>query len=112
MKMKNITEFLTEHKDTVFRFLTYNVHSIWTPNQQFNKYIDDSIYTDTHYSFAKITDAIDTPDGVLLELDMVDEDDFISYNRKEYRLLGDIELSMFECDNQEELPFEDEEEPF
>ena len=65
------------------------------------KYCDESVYLDTHYEFAKIIDAIDTPNGLMLEFDIVDEDDFTSYNRKEYRLLSDIELSKFDVDNKE-----------
>lgn len=99
MTMKNITQFLEENKDTVFRFLTYNKHSIWTPEQQFHKYCDESVFLDTHYEFAKITDVIDTPDGVMLELELVDEDDFTSYGHKEYRLLEEIQLSKFDVDN-------------
>lgn len=114
MKMKNITEFLEENKDTIFRFVTYNKHNIWTPEQVANKYCDESVYLDTHYDFAKITDVICLPNNeIMLEFELVDEHDYSSYNHKEYRLLGDIELSMFGCDNQEELSFEDEEEePF
>ena len=108
--MKDITEFLEENKNTIFRFLTYNKHNIWTPEQMSKKYCDESVYLDTHYQFAKITDVIDVAGDTMLELEIVDEDDFTSYNRKEYRLLSDIELSMFEVDNKEETPFEDEEE--
>ena len=107
MTMKNITTFIEENKDTVFRFLTYNKHNIWTPEQVANKYCDESVYLDTHYEFAKITDAIGIPGDIILEFEIVDENDYTSYNRKEYRLLGDIELSMFEVDNKEEIPFED-----
>ena len=106
MKMKSITEFIEENKDTIFRFLTYNKHNIWTPEQVSHEYCDESVYLDTHYQFAKITDVISIPGGVVLELEIVDEEDYTSYNRKEYRLLGDIELSKFKCD-QEEMPFED-----
>ena len=107
MTMKSITTFIEENKDTVFRFLTYNKYNIWTPEQVSHKYCDESVYLDTHYQFAKLTDAVSIPGNVLLELEIVDEDDYTSYNRKEYRLLSDIELSMFEVDNKEEMPFED-----
>ena len=104
--MQNITEFLEDNKDTIFRFLTYNKFNIWTPEQVEHKYCDESVYLDTHYQFAKITNAISVPGNIILELEIVDEDDHTSYNRKEYRLLGDIELAKFKCD-QEEMPFED-----
>jgi len=100
--MKDIMEFVKANPNTVFRFLVYNKFNIWTPEQQANKYIDECIYTDTHYSFAKITDCISTPEGVLLELSILDEDDFTYINRKEYRLLKDIILDKFDIDNKDE----------
>ena len=105
--MKNITEFLEDNKDTIFRFLTYNKHNIWTPEQIAHEYCDESVFLDTHYQFAKITDAITVPGNIMLEFEIVDENDYTSYNRKEYRLLTDIELSMFEVDNREEMPSEE-----
>lgn len=110
--MKNITEFLEENKDTIFRYLTFNKFNIWTPEQVSKKYCDESVYLDTHYEFAKITDAIDTPNGLMLELTLVDPDDMlVNRGDKEYKLLNDIELSVFNIDNQEEFEDEDEE-PF
>ena len=109
--MKNITTFIEDNKDTIFRFLTYNKFNIWTPEQVDNKYCDENVYLDTHYEFAKITDAIDTPDGIMLELTLVDPDDpIVNRGHKEYKLLNDIELSRFECDNRDEIS--DDEEPF
>ena len=102
MTMKNITEFVKENTGVIFRFLEYNKFNIWTPEQQANKYRDEEIYLSTHYNFAKITDVIDTPNGALLELEIVDENDFSSYNHKVYKLLNDICLEKFDIDNQEE----------
>ena len=99
--------FLEENKDTIFRFLTYNKFNIYTPEQVANKYCDESIYVDDHYEFAKITDAWDTPNGVLLELSLIDESNMTTYGRKDYKLLNDIELSKFDIDNRP--VFEDEE---
>ena len=113
MKMKNITDFLKENKDTIFRYLVLNKYNIWTPEQQEKKYCDESIYTNIHYEFAKITDAINTPDGLLLELTQVDPDNPVTKYHIEYKLLKDIELSKFDVDNQKEELFDDEEEePF
>ena len=39
------------------------------------KYCDESVYLDTHYTFAKITNAINTPNGLMLEFDIVDDCD-------------------------------------
>ena len=104
--MQSITEFLEDNKDTIFRFVTYNKFNIWTPEQVANKYCDEGVYLDTHYQFAKITNAISVPNNdVMLEFEIVDEKDFTSYNRKEYRLLSDIELSKFKCD--QEISVED-----
>ena len=108
MTMKNITEFIEKNKDIIFRFLVYNKHNIWTPEQVSHEYCDESVYLDTHCEFAKITDAINTPDGLMLELTLADPDDpIVNRGHKEYRLLNDIELSYFDIDNQEEMPFED-----
>ena len=97
--MKNITEFLEENKDTIFRYVTFNKFGIWTPEQMSEKYCDESVYLDPHYTFAKITDAINTPNGLMLEFDIVDDHDFEPYGHKEYKLLSDIELSEFHIDN-------------
>ena len=76
------------------------------------KYCDENVYLDDHFEFAQITDAIDTPDGLMLELTLVDPDDMlVNRGHKEYKLLKDIELSVFDIDNQEEFEDEDEE-PF
>lgn len=99
--MQSITEFLEDNKDTIFRFVTYNKFNIWTPEQVANKYCDEGIYLDTHYQFAKITNAINTPNGLMLELDLVDEYDFEPYGHKEYKLLNDISLEVFRVDNDE-----------
>ena len=48
----------------------------------------------------------------MLEFELVDEYDYSSFNHKVYRLLDDIELSVFKSDQEKELPFDDEEEPF
>ena len=90
--------FLEENKDTIFRFLTYNKFNIYTPEQVANKYCDESIYVDDNYEFDKITDAWDTPNGVLLELSLIDESNMATYGHKDYKLLNDIELSKFEYD--------------
>ena len=100
--MKSITDFIEENQDTIFRFLVYNKFNIWTPEQQENKYCDESIYTDNHYDFAKITNVINTPNGAMLELDIIDPADWTRLNRKEYRLLNDITLERFDIDNGEE----------
>ena len=65
------------------------------------KYCDESVYLDTYYTFAKITDAINTPNGLMLEFDIVDDCDFEPYGHKEYKLLNDISLEVFRIDNDE-----------
>ena len=101
--MKNITDFIEENKDTIFRYLVYNKFNIWTPEQFEKKYCDESVYLDDHYEFAKITDVFGTPDNeVMLELDKVDPTDWERLHHKEYRLLNDIALERFDIDNNEE----------
>ena len=66
-----------------------------------SKYCDESVYLDTHYKFAKITDAINTPNGLMFEFDIIDDYDFEPYGHKEYKLLSDISLEVFKIDNDE-----------
>ena len=102
MMMKNFIDFLTENWNTVFRFLVFNKFNIWTPEQQDNKYCDESIYIDDHYEFARITDAFDTPNGLMLEFDILDPADWERLHRKEYRLINDIALEQFDIDQKDE----------
>lgn len=97
--MKTFMAFLEEKKDKIFRFLEYNKFNIWTPGQHHKMYCDESVYICNHYDFAKITNAWDTPNGLLLELDLIDGDDFTSYNHKVYKLLTGICLEEFDMDN-------------
>ena len=97
--MKDITQFLQENRDTIFRYLVYNKFNIWTPEQIEKKYCDESVYLDTHYEFAKITDAIETPNGLMLELDIYDPDDRERLHRKDYKMIDDITLERFDIDN-------------
>ena len=97
--MKNFTDFIAENKDTIFRYLVLNKYSIWTPEQQEKKYCDESVYIDDHYEYAKITDVIETPKGLILELDIYDPDDRERLHRKDYRPISDITLERFDIDN-------------
>lgn len=102
MTMKNFIDFIEENKDTIFRYLVLNKYNIWTPIQQEKKYCDESVYMDDHYEFAKITDVIETPKGLMLELDIYDPDDWERLHRKDYRMISDITLERFDIDNVEE----------
>ena len=103
MRMKSIIDFLAENTDTVFRYVTYNKFNIWTPEQKKECYVDESVYLDTHYTFAKILNIYDTPNGAMIEFDVVDDcEDYHSIGRREYKLLNDIELTQFKIDNEEQ----------
>lgn len=102
-----MSEFVEWNRNTIFRFVEYNKFNIWTPLQQEQKYVDESAWLETHYRFCKIKSAITTPMGVVLELDMVDEDDFEPYGHTMFKLLNDISLEKFDIDNNKE---EDEDE--
>lgn len=101
--MKNFMDFITENQNTIFRYLVFNKYNIWTPEQQKNRYCDESVYLDFVYTFAKILDAYDTPNGLLIVFDILDpDDDWRRCHRQEYRLLSDIALECFDIDNIED----------
>ena len=96
---KDFIEFLNTKKDTIFRYLVYNKYNIWTPERQNEKYIDETIFIESEYTFGKITNAYDVRNNILLEFDTYDPYDWRKIGRKEYRLLGDIQLEEFNIDN-------------
>ena len=104
MKTFGITDlgtWLQDNRGQVFRILTYR--KIWTPYEQDKKYSDESIYEEgDYYLFAYITNAIEVPEGTLLELSEVvqNEDGTWDYDHKKYyKLLKDIRLELVDFDN-------------
>ena len=95
------TDFQTwaqDNSETIFRFLVYR--RMFTPYEIDNKFIDDTEFADTHYSFGKIEDVIELgPNEWLIGLRSVDEDDFSPYDNVTYYRLSEIRLEKFDKDN-------------
>lgn len=101
-------DFIRKHEGEVFRYVQYR--KIWTPYEMDEKFRDES-ETETHYSFARITDCFDLGSGdYLLELEEgevdteYDDDDnehpvFVPSNLTKYRKLSDIQIDRFDYDN-------------
>lgn len=107
----NIGTFIFDHKeDTFFRFAVYR--KVYTPYEQNEKFVDESIYEDSNYNLCKITNVIETAGDVLLECsiyhpDYIEHEDntveekLVYAGYKEYHLLSDIQLLQFDEDNNE-----------
>lgn len=107
MKTFGITDlgtWLQDNNNKIFRFLTYK--KVYTPYEQDKKFIDESMYEEGgYYKFAYITNAIEVPEGTLLELSEVtrnENEDWKDTGIKYYKLLSDINLEMANFDNKYE----------
>lgn len=104
MKTFGITDigtWIQDNKDQVYRILTYR--KVWTPYEIDKKYSDESIFEEgEYYLFARITNAIEVPEGTLLELtEVVQGDDgiWIDNHFTHYKLLSSIKLEKTGFDN-------------
>lgn len=101
--MKQVTDMVTwllDNEGRPFRLLVYK--RMFTPYEQQKAFMDESEFTDTHYSCGYIEEAIDLGGGEwLLGFRMIygmpdeseDTDAVLEYHK-----LSDIKLSYFECD--------------
>ena len=89
--------------DRIFRMLEYK--KLFTPYEQEQKFSDESEFKDTHYTFIKIVECFELPNGevmigyreIIEWADLENEPDKI-----DYRNLKDIQLSYFTQDQNEE----------
>ncbi len=100
----DIGTWIQAQEGQVFRLLTYK--KVWTPYEMDKKYSDESIFEEGgYYVFVYITNAIETPEGTLLELSEVEQDydngTWKDNHIKHYRLLKDIKLTKYDIDNEE-----------
>ena len=108
----DIGTWLEDNKRKIFRYNVYK--KVWTPKEMESKYIDESIFEDGGYTrTAYITNAIEIPNDVILELDEVTEDwdeNNVTFTKrlgtKNYYKLSDICLCINDSDN--ELPEDNE----
>lgn len=103
----DIGTWIQSQEGQVFRLLTYK--KVWTPYEMENKFMDESEYENGgYYKYVYITNAIETPEGTLLELSEVEEAEegydnclWEDCHIKHYKLLKDIELVKYDVDNTE-----------
>lgn len=96
----NIGTWVHDNDDTIYRFLVYR--KMFTPKEMKECYSDESEFADTYYKTCKITNVIEVPNDVLLELLIMSNDgidEMHDLNMYEYHKLSDIKLFRFDVDN-------------
>jgi len=100
---KIITDFetwLLDWGDRIYRFLVYK--KMFTPYEQQNAFMDESVYENDHYQLCKIEEAIDLGNGDwLLGLRQIEEDGEV-YGIVEYYKLSEIALARFDNDQEDD----------
>lgn len=101
---KRITDFETwilDDGDRIYRYLVYK--KMFTPYEQQQAFMDESVYQDDYYKLCKIEEAIDLGNGDwLLGLRQIEEDGEI-YDYVNYYKLSEISLARFDNDQEIEL---------
>lgn len=98
MQYNSFAEYLKSlPPDTVFRIWEYK--RMFTPYEQEQKFLDESLYVNDECDFVRICDVITLPDGDLLlaTTDAYDNTKYISYYK-----LSEISLAKSEKDMEEE----------
>lgn len=96
--MTDFETWLLDFDDRVYRYWIYR--RMFTPYEQKQCFMDESVYVDTCASKGIIEEAVELPDGdVLLGFRDPDDDSFehIAGNLKYYKL-SEIDLAYFPCD--------------
>lgn len=97
LDITNIGTWVQDNKETVYR-LWVKKH-IFTPYEQDKRFVDQSIYNDSYAEFVRITNAIEIPNDVLLEVELLEgKDSHNSMGIKHYYKLSDIHFSNYEYD--------------
>lgn len=103
LEITNLGTWLLDNKDKVFRFYFYK--KMFTPREQKECYIDESLYENANFPFiARITNIIETPGNFMLELQEVDDpgDEEILKSHEEikyYYLYSDLKMELHERDH-------------
>lgn len=96
--MTKFEDFIKTNKNDIYRFWVYK--KVWTPYEIENKFKDQGEFEEDTCEFGKITNVIELPDDVLLEISILDqEDDLKEYGCKQYHKLSSISLCKYEYDN-------------
>ena len=89
---KNLEEFFEANQNTVFRYWIYK--KMFTPYEQENKFVDESIFTDPHAYFGRIQSIVSLQNGdYLLGILRTDNDDYVHYYK-----LSEIHIEFYEGD--------------
>ena len=101
--------------DRTFQMLEYRRPGDWTPRELESKYIDQSQYVDDRYTYIKIKEAIELPDGDILIgcIDVTDSEWDGDFDEDKavinYRKLSQLEICWFpEYDESENDSVEEE----
>ena len=85
----DLETWLHDFEDRVYRILEYRKPYEYTPYEMENKFIDESIYRDTHYKMVFIEEVIELPDKDIL----------IGFNPRflmdALRVIDDEEITMY-----------------
>lgn len=102
----DLETWLHDFSDRVYRILEYRKPYEYTPYEMENKFVDESIYRDTHYKIVFIEEVIELPDKDILIgfreiLDIAEDEDDREYETSDsivYLKLSETRLECCKCD--------------
>ena len=98
----DIGTWIYENKDNIFSFMVY---------RRLPSSINDFEFTNNHVEKAKITNAIEIPNDVLLEFTIIDinpRKGIVETGAKEYHRLSDVNIFLLDMDNESVELLEDD----
>ena len=94
-------DFVRHHRDTIFRYWIYR--RMFTPDEQSNKYTDESMFEDSFCTTGYIQECIKLPDGdILLGLVSSEDVDLEVTQHVQYCKLSEIRLERYDGDQYEQ----------
>lgn len=105
LEFVSVPDFLETHQDDIFSFWVYR--KVYTPYEQQNAFMDESVFEDTHANFGFVVECASLQNGdFLLGFKTVadpDERDAQKYNGPvEYYRLSEIRMSLYQPTTEEE----------
>lgn len=89
--------FLKEHDGEAFRYLVYR--RMFTPYEQNECFVDETVYEDTHFNVGVIVDCIVLGNGDFLlgfqSADDIDPNNMQLFDNVDYYKLSEIRLSLY-----------------
>lgn len=104
---EDIKAFLKAHEGEVFRYLVYR--RLFTPYEQKECFMDESVYEDYHYNIGVIVECTSLGDDFLLGFEGVDDTDpnnIVRLGHIDYYKLSEIRLCRYPEEDSED--FEEE----